>query len=73
MLLFRSEEHAENWCKQWNLPIGAMLTLDQILQLATAWYKPDRRNPEWRRYTIEEAHDIFKKIGLTSPFWNLSA
>jgi hypothetical protein len=73
MLLFRSEEHVENWCKQWNLPIGSMLSLDQILQLATAWYKPDRRNPEWRRYTIDEAHGIFKKIGLTSPFWNLSA
>ena len=73
MLLFRSEEHVESWCKQWNLPHGATLTLDQIFQLATAWFKPDRRNPEWRRYTVEEAMDIFKKIGLTSPFWNLSA
>jgi hypothetical protein len=72
MLLFRSEEHVQNWCKQWNLPLGATLTLNQIWQLAIAWFKPDRRNPDWKRYSVEEAQDIFTKIGLTSPFWNLS-
>ena len=64
MLLFRSEEHIERWCRSWNLPRGATLTLDQGWRLAQAWYGPDRRMPDWRRKTVDEAEELFEELYL---------
>ena len=52
MLLFRSEEHVDRWCRQGKLPRGALLTLEQGRRLAQSWYGPDRREPTWRRKTV---------------------
>lgn len=71
MLLFWSEEHIDNWCTDWNLPPGETLGLNDCCRLAFKWYGPDRRQPEWRRRTIEEVEALFAEIGLTSPFWDL--
>jgi len=71
MLLFWSEEHVEKWCKDWNLPKGEVIPLNQLWQLAKAWYSPDRREPEWRRKTVDEIEALFTEIGFTSPFWRL--
>jgi len=76
MLLFRSEEqrsekHIERWCKAWRLPHGATLSMEQAWKLADAWYR-DRRSPDWRRRTVDEAHQLFASLGLTSEFWRFS-
>jgi len=71
MLLFRSEEHVDHWCKSWSLPRGASLSLDQTWRLARAWYSSDRRDPAWRRPTLDETESLLASIGLTGPFWNL--
>lgn len=71
MLLFRSEEHVDRWCKAWRLERGAILTLDQQWRLAQGWYSPDRRDPTWRRKTPDEAEAVFTELGLTGPFWSL--
>jgi hypothetical protein len=73
MLLFRSEEHVDKWCKDRNLPRGATLSLDQCWQLAVAWYSADRRDPTWQRKTAEEAEALFAELGLSGPFWRLRA
>ena len=71
MLLFRSEEHVSNWCRQWKLGLGAVLDLNTAWRLAHAWYHEDRREPAWRRKTLEEIEALFAELGLTSPFWSL--
>lgn len=71
MLLFRSEEHVDRWCKAWKMQRGALLTLQQGWRLAQAWYGPDRRDLAWRRKTVDEAETLFKELGLTGSFWNL--
>lgn len=71
MLLFRSEEHIDRWCKAWKMQRGALLTLEQGWRLAQAWYGPDRREVTWRRKTVDEAEALFKELGLTGSFWNL--
>ncbi|HXW50678.1 MAG TPA: hypothetical protein VEJ41_01705 [Candidatus Acidoferrales bacterium] len=71
MLLFRSEEHVERWCRDWRFARGAVLTLAQCWQLAEIWYSHDRRDLAWRRFTMDEAHDIFRRVGLTGDFWKL--
>ena len=72
MLFFRSEEHIERWCRNWNLPRGGILSLDQGWRLAQAWYSPDRRMPEWRRKTVEQAEALFEELDLKGEFWRLS-
>ncbi len=56
---------------QWKLPRGGILTLDQTWALARAWYGPDRRDPLWRRPTLEEAEALLTRLGLTGAFWRL--
>jgi hypothetical protein len=71
MLLFRSEEHVERWCRAWSLPRGALLTLREAWQLALAWYGEDRRDPAWRRRTVDETEALLAELGLGGPFWKL--
>lgn len=71
MLLFRSEEHVDRWCRTWNQAKGGLLDPHQVWRLARAWYGEDRRTPGWRRKTKEEAQAVFASLGLTSAFWQL--
>ena len=71
MLLFRDEEHVEAWLKQWRLPRGEVLSVERCWQLARAWYDEDRREPGWRRRTVEESEALFAQLGFRSPFWRL--
>jgi hypothetical protein len=70
MLIFQSEDHLDRWCRARDLPRGGILTPEQGWRLAYAWYK-DKVNPDWRRYTPDEAEAILAGVGLTGPFWNL--
>lgn len=71
MLLFRSEQHVDRWCLQWNQPRGGTMTLHQGWRLAQEWYG-DRLSPNWRPKTVEEAEAAFAKIGLSGEFWTLA-
>jgi hypothetical protein len=71
MLLFRSEEHVDRWCKAWSLPRGAVLTPELTWRLAQAWHSADRRDPAWRRRTLEETEEAFRGLGLVGTFWQL--
>ena len=71
MLLFRSEEHIDRWCSAWKLGRGATLTVEQTWRLADSWYR-DRLSPDWRRRTVDEAHELSRSLGLVSDFWRLN-
>ena len=71
MLYFRSEEHIDRWCASWKLERGAVIPLEQGWRLAETWYTEDRREPSWRRRTLEETEAVFVQLGFTSEFWNL--
>jgi hypothetical protein len=70
MRLFRSEEHIDRAVAA-GMPRGATFTIDQCWRLAQLWFA-DRLAPDWRRRTLDEAHEIFAASGLTEPFWRLS-
>lgn len=65
------EEQVHRWCRLWNMPAGAFLTLDQAWRLAQAWHGPDRRQRDWRSKTVDEAEALLTHLGLTGPYWNL--
>ena len=71
MLLFRSEEHVDSWCKKEDIPRGEILSLEKGWQLAHGWYQ-DRLNPYFQRKTVEDAQAFFDELGLTSAFWQLN-
>jgi hypothetical protein len=71
MLLFRSEEHVDRWCEAWHLERGAILSPQRAWRLAQQWYAVDRRDPAWRRPTLEESEAILSNLELVGPFWNL--
>lgn len=50
---------------------GEVFSLQTCWGLAEAWYGADRREPEWRRKTVDEAQAVFDELGLTSAFWQL--
>lgn len=68
MLLFRSEEHVNRWCALRQVPRRPLVTLEQLWQLAVAWYS-NRLTPEARRPVGNEIRQIFDGLGLTDPFW----
>ena len=45
-----------------------LISLDQLWQLAVAWYG-NRLTAESRRPMGEEVQKIFREVGLEGPFW----
>jgi hypothetical protein len=70
MLLFRDEEHIDRWCAHWSQPRGATLTIENVWRLAQRWYS-NKMNPDWRRFTPDEAQGVLTGLELTGPFWSL--
>jgi len=71
MLLFRSEQHIDRWCKQWKRPRGGTLSLAQGWKLAQLWYG-DRLSQHWQPKTAAEAESVFRQVGLVGEFWKLT-
>jgi Alkylmercury lyase len=71
MLLFRSEQHLDRWCEQWNRPRGGTLSLAQGWRLAQLWYG-DRLSPQWNPMSAEQAESVFQKVRLVGEFWKLA-
>lgn len=72
MLLFRSEETVGRWCDARSRPRRSVVQLDQLWQLAVAWYE-NRLTVESRRPGPDEMVAVFASIGLTGPFWDPKA
>ena len=71
MLLFRSEEHVDAWCRKHAQDRGAVFTPQQMWVVAEEWFKR-RLAPDWRRHSLQEAQELFERAGLTGEFWRLS-
>jgi hypothetical protein len=70
MLLFRSEEHLDRWCRSREMQRGGLLSPEQAWRLAHAWYEK-KLSPDWRRHTLAESEALLSEIGLAGKFWNL--
>jgi hypothetical protein len=47
------------------------MTLPQAWELSQSWYGT-RLDPDFRRPTVAEAHEIFARVGLVGEFWQLA-
>jgi hypothetical protein len=72
MLFFRSEERVREWCETRGLPLRPLVRIDQLWELAQAWYAT-RLQPDSRRPQPAEMREIFSRLGLAGDFWDPQA
>ena len=72
MLLFENEEQVKTWSMRHDIRLGDIQPIDNIWQFAKEWYG-NHLNPDWEKWTIQEAKEIFSKHHLQHPVWNLEA
>jgi hypothetical protein len=70
LLPFRSKVEISLWCQRHGLPLGEAIEIAQLAELARRWYGGYAR-PDWRKFTVAEAAELFQSLGLTGPFWQL--
>ncbi len=70
VLPFHSPADIREWCDRYSVMMGEVVPLHYVANLAQAWYG-SHAGPEWRKWSIAEAEEIFSRVGLTSEFWRL--
>lgn len=70
MLLFQNEDEIDRWSKSHNIPKGDVQPITNIWEFSKIWYG-NHLNPKWKKWTMEEAKDIFQQFNLTHTIWNL--
>jgi Alkylmercury lyase len=72
VLPFRSPDDVAPWSQRHDLPLGAVVPIATVLELARVWYGRHLAR-DWRKWTIAEAQEIFRGVGLVGPHWQLPA
>jgi hypothetical protein len=72
VLPFRSSAEIDAWAHRHGLPKGEAVPLNQVAALARAWYG-SHADPDWHKWSVDEAQAIFNAVGLGSEFWNLQS
>jgi hypothetical protein len=70
MLLFEHEQQIDTWCTRHRIPKGDVQPIRKIWEFSKVWYG-NHLNPEWKKWTTEEAKTIFERFGLKSDIWNI--
>ncbi len=70
MLLFRSELEIDSWCKRHQIRKGDIQTVGRIWDFAQDWYG-NHLSKTWKKWTDEEAVQLFQKHGLGGPIWTI--
>ena len=70
MLLFEDEQAVENWSARHQIPKGDVQPIAKIWDFSKEWYG-NHLDPNWEKWTKDEARQLFKKFGLSHEIWNL--
>lgn len=70
VLPFHTQTDAAAWSRRHDLPFGAVVPIAQVLELARLWYG-NYLAPDWRKWTVAEAQQIFTRAGLVGEHWLL--
>lgn len=72
MLVFKNRAEVERWSIQHQIPVGDIQPISTIWEFSKKWYG-NHLDPNWRKWTVQEAKDIFQSFGLTHEVWQLEA
>ncbi len=70
MLVFENEEQIDSWTQRHNIPKGDIQPIEKIWAFSKRWYG-NHLNPEWTKWTVEDAKRIFREYELEGNIWNL--
>jgi len=70
MLVFENENQVVEWSKRHNIPKGDIQPINNIWAFSKEWYG-NHLNPEWTKWTMQEAKEMFARYNLTSATWEL--
>lgn len=70
MLVFENESQIDNWCVRHNITKGDIQSIEKIWNFSKQWYG-NHLNPEWTKWTVEDAKRIFAQHELSGEVWNL--
>ena len=71
MLPFRSAAAVEAWCVSRGIPMGDVRPITHVWRFAIEWYGR-HADADWRKWSVQEATEIFARHGLTGPTWTLT-
>ena len=72
MLVFENEEQVNAWSERHQIPRGDLQPIERIWQFSKKWYG-NHLNPAWKKWTIQEAKELFREFVLTGTIWNLDS
>lgn len=70
MLVFKNEAQVEKWAIKHRIPKGDIQPIDKIWAFSQRWYG-NHLDPNWKKWTVEEAKKMFQDFELTNDIWNL--
>lgn len=70
MLIFENEAQVDQWSQKHAIPKGDVQPIEKIWRFAQKWYG-NHLSPTWKKWTIDEAIQIFQAFDLNHPIWNL--
>ena len=70
MLVFKDEIQIDNWTKKHNIPKGDIQPIVNVWEFSKKWYG-NHLNPDWEKWTMQEAKDIFLQFNLTNKIWDI--
>jgi len=70
MMFFQNAVQVEEWCAERGIPIGDIRPIEQVWAFASEWYAR-HADPDWKKWSVDEAAEIFKRHGLAGPIWDL--
>ena len=70
MLLFEDETQVDQWCGKRGKTKGDVRPIEQVWHFAAEWYG-HHRDPDWVKWTPDQAADMFARHGLTGSIWEL--
>ncbi|ASM51357.1 hypothetical protein PESP_a3561 [Pseudoalteromonas espejiana DSM 9414] len=70
MLMFESEAEVNNWCEKHSMNKGDVQPINNVWEFSKVWYG-NHLNPNWVKWSVEEAKEIFKRFELQHSVWNM--
>ena len=68
MLFYESESEIDLWCERHGMNKGDVQPIRKIWDFSKVWYG-NHLHPDWVKWTVDEAKQIFKRFGLVSDIW----
>lgn len=70
MLVFENKKQIDLWSKKHNIPKGDIQPIKNVWEFSKKWYG-NHLNPNWEKWTINEAKQMFLEFALTGSTWDL--